>query len=187
MTSLERTVLDLAASEPATRVRLLLEAAQRRDLLAVRRIEAEIAASNGHRGVGVLRAALLELDDEPPSVRSSLEARFLELVRGSGLPQPIVNVLVADELIDARWPGHDLVVEVDSWAYHRSRRAFEADRRRDNRLTLTGQRLLRFTDTRIAREPDAVIAELRAAFSVTQPQPQPGRPLRRGGAAAAGR
>ena len=57
-----------------------------------------------------------------------------------------------------------MVVEVDSWGYHRSRRAFEADRRRGNAVALSGETLLRFTDLRIAQEPAAVIAETAAAL-----------------------
>ena len=164
VTTIERALLDRAVDLHPQRLRSLIEAVQRRNLFDLRRIEAEIDRCDGHRGIGRLRTAVAALDDEPPALRSGLEARFLELVRGAGLPEPSVNVLVAGELIDFRWPDHGLVVEIDSWRYHRSRRSFEADRRRANQVALSGETLLRFTDTRLHREPAEVISELRAAL-----------------------
>jgi very-short-patch-repair endonuclease len=164
VTSLERAVLDRAPELGPARLRTLLEAVQRRDLFDLRRFERTLAASNGHRGVGRLQAALAELGDRPPALRSKLEARLLELIRTAGLPEPSVNVVIANELVDLRWPDYRVAVELDSWAYHRSRRSFEADRRGGNAVTLGGDTLLRFTDTRIDCDPDAVIAEIVAAL-----------------------
>jgi very-short-patch-repair endonuclease len=45
---------------------------------------------------------------------------------------------------DFCWPTQHLIVETDGWETHRSRAAFEADRRRDAALTAAGWRVVRF-------------------------------------------
>jgi very-short-patch-repair endonuclease len=160
VTGLERTVLDLAAVVSDQRLRGLLEELERRGRFDVRRLETEMRGGIGHHGIGRLRLALRPVSSTPPATRSSLERDFLTLVRAAGLPEPSVNVVVVGELVDFHWPQQRVIVEVDSWLYHHSRRSFEDDRRRTNRLGLARQLPLRFTDTRIVIEPDAVAREL---------------------------
>jgi very-short-patch-repair endonuclease len=71
-------------------------------------------------------------------------------------------VLVEDELVDCVWPAQRLVIELDSYGYHRSRRAFEDDRRRDTKLQLAGYRVVRLTRERLEHEPLRVIEDVRA-------------------------
>ena len=165
VTSVERVFLDLAGVLRAPALRSLLEAAQRKGSFDDRRVENAIAASNGHQGIAALRAALALLGDGPPAIRSELEILFLELIRAAGLPEPSVNVVVVGHVVDFSWPEYNLVVEVDSWRYHRLRGPFEEDRRRGNRLELAHVMLLRFTDQRLREEPEQVIAELCAAMA----------------------
>jgi very-short-patch-repair endonuclease len=56
--------------------------------------------------------------------------------------------------------AHRLVVEVDGWGYHRSKRSFTNDRRRDRVLVAAGWRVVRFTSDDVADHPGAVAAEL---------------------------
>jgi hypothetical protein len=165
VTTIERTLLDCAVGEPHERVLALLEAAERRNILDGRTIRAEIDESPGHRGTARLARALAEVADEPPDLRSGLEAAILALTRGAGLPDPSTNVVVAGVPVDAYWPQYALVVEVDGWRWHRSRRSFEEDRRRTNRLQLAGLTVLRFTDTQVDRDPQGVAAEIRRAIA----------------------
>ncbi len=69
--------------------------------------------------------------------------------------------MVAGEVVDFSWPRQRLVVETDSFRYHRSRRAFENDRRRDAELQVAGYRVLRFTDSQLSSDPGAVTDALR--------------------------
>ena len=57
-----------------------------------------------------------------------------------------------------------LVVEVDSWAWHRSGRAFEDDRHRDATVLRAGYRTLRVTDTQLEYAPYQVAATLNAVL-----------------------
>ena len=47
-------------------------------------------------------------------------------------------------------------MEIDSWRYHKTRRAFEDDRARDVLTTAAGYRTLRFTDRQLTRQSGAV-------------------------------
>lgn len=98
--------------------------------------------------------------DEPRFTRSEGERRLLALVRAAKLPVPLTNTKVAGWEVDAFWPRHKLIVEVDGFAYHGSRAAFERDRRKDAALTQAGYRVLRVTWRRLVHEPHAVVALL---------------------------
>jgi hypothetical protein len=111
-------------------------------------IEDAIARSSGHRGTRSLKEAICRHD--PKWTRTDLEAWFLAIVRGAGMPEPMVNSSLAapdhprlDP--DFCWPSHRLIAETDGWETHRTRAAFEADRRRDAALTADGWRVVRFT------------------------------------------
>jgi very-short-patch-repair endonuclease/predicted transcriptional regulator of viral defense system len=164
VTSWARTALDLATDLPVARVRDALELAERqeRDFSELREL---MERSRGHHGLPTLKGALAELGDTSPDLRSPAEVDLLALIREAGLPEPHVNVVVAGELVDFHWPEHRLVVEVDGRQWHGLQRDMESDRRKDVRLTLAGQRPVRYTKRRITNEPAAVIAELRALLA----------------------
>jgi very-short-patch-repair endonuclease len=54
------------------------------------------------------------------------------------------------------WRREKLVLEADGRHVHGSRRAFEQDRRRDQRLMLAGYRVMRCTWRQITNEADMV-------------------------------
>jgi very-short-patch-repair endonuclease len=93
--------------------------------------------------------------------RTELEALFLSLCRRHRLPQPEVNVRVDRFEVDFLWPARHLVAEVDGWESHRTRSAFEEDRRRDARLKLLGYEVLRFTWRQVKDEARTVAATIR--------------------------
>jgi hypothetical protein len=165
VTSIERVCLDMATVLGLQPLRSLLEAAQRQGSFEYDRVLYVAERSHGHRGVGPLRAALALLGDSAPATRSRLEVLFLELIRAAGLPEPSVNVIVAGDVVDFHWPEFNLIVEVDSWEYHRLRRPFDQDRRRGNRMQLAHVMVLRYTDQHLELEPERVVAELRAAMA----------------------
>jgi hypothetical protein len=148
ITSVPRTLLDLAATIRSDRLERALAQAQRLELYDHKAIESVIARSNGHRGTGALAKAISR--EDPKWTRNDYEAWFLALVREAGLPEPMVNESLAapdhprlDP--DFCWPTHRLIVETDGWQTHRTRAAFEQDRRRDAALQADGWRVVRFT------------------------------------------
>jgi very-short-patch-repair endonuclease len=105
------------------------------------------------------------LTDDVPWTQSEAESRFLELIAAAGLPAPRVNQLIDGMTVDCVWPDRRLIIEVDGWRWHRLRRDFENDRRRDARLQIAGWRVVRFTAARIRDDPEALIGELRALLA----------------------
>jgi very-short-patch-repair endonuclease len=57
-----------------------------------------------------------------------------------------------------------LIVEVDGYATHGDRAAFESDRRRDQILTAAGFRVIRITWRQLTEQPYEVIARLAVAL-----------------------
>jgi very-short-patch-repair endonuclease len=88
--------------------------------------------------------------------RSELERTFLKLCRKAGIPRPTVNALIEGCEVDMSWPDSSLIVELDSWRYHRTRRSFEGDRRRDAKLQRARYRTLRVTDRWLITDPNGV-------------------------------
>ncbi len=130
VTSLARTLLDLAAILPAKELQRAYERAEELDVLDTGAFTELLARSNGHRGAKPLTALL---DYDPTAAAgaiSELERLFLDLIRAHGLPAPLTNVLVDGFLVDCHWPDANLVVELDGYEFHSGRDAFEADRRR---------------------------------------------------------
>jgi very-short-patch-repair endonuclease len=160
VTTLARTYLDLAEILDHGRLIDALEAGQRPNKLDVGAIEAVIARNPGRQGIKPLQAAIAELADDPPLLQSDLERAFRALIRDYRLPEPQYNVYVEGELVDTVWPEHRLIVEVDGWSFHRSKRSFTDDRRRDRELVRAGWRVVRFTAEDVTDRPGAVAAEL---------------------------
>ncbi|HEY5977555.1 MAG TPA: type IV toxin-antitoxin system AbiEi family antitoxin domain-containing protein [Solirubrobacterales bacterium] len=130
VTSVARTIADLDGSVP--------------DRLARRaRRQAEL--------VGLLA------DASSDRTRSDLERSFLRLCRDRRVPAPEVNVRVAGLTVDFLWREDGLVVETDSFRYHRGRVAFEDDRARDLALREAGLDVIRVADRQLDDEPGRVI------------------------------
>ncbi|MGA9858457.1 MAG: type IV toxin-antitoxin system AbiEi family antitoxin domain-containing protein [Solirubrobacteraceae bacterium] len=174
VTTVERTALDLASDLHPQRLADLLERIERHGAFDLTRFTAIIDRSPGHRGCVRLRAALTELTDEPPWTQSELELSFRHLIEREGLPTPQFNVYVEGELCDVVWAEHRLVVEIDGWEHHGSRRPFEDNRRRDGKLVTAGWRVLRITYRRLRDEPAAVVAQIRTLLRAV-PWPLPAR------------
>ncbi len=164
VTTVERTLLDYAETARPQELRLAIEQADRLDRFDLTALNELIERSPGRRGVRPLRAVLAAMHGHAtPDTRSELENRMLAFCRAHGIPEPLTNVLVHGELVDCYWPAARLVVELDSWRFHKSRAEFERDRRRDAKLTARGERVIRLTDRRLAGEPAVVAAEIRQA------------------------
>jgi very-short-patch-repair endonuclease len=92
--------------------------------------------------------------------RSDVEAAMLQLCIDHELPRPQVNHYDNGREVDFRWPGQRLIVEVDGWQFHRSRRAFITDRARDRAALTAGWRTARYPASEVIDRPAAVAAEV---------------------------
>ena len=161
LTSVARTILDLAAQLDHDRLTRLLEDADRAELADLRALERAMARRPQLRGVARLTAVLADYRG-PADTRSNLERDFRALIARAGLPEPQYNVVLAGLVVDVFWPQWRLVVELDGRAYHTRNRAFERDRVRDSTLQKADLRVLRVTGKRLDNEPDAVLADVLA-------------------------
>lgn len=73
-----------------------------------------------------------------------------------------MNVVVAGYEVDAVWFDARVVVELEGYAFHRSRAAFEEDRARDAALQLARFRVLRVTQRRLEDEPVALVETIQS-------------------------
>lgn len=167
VTTVARTVVDLAPMLTAGQLSATLGEADRRGLLDVAAVEAAARRTKGRHGQGHarLRTALQEHRAAGATLtRSELEERFLDLVLSAGLPRPQLNATVAGYEVDALWADRRTAVELDGWAHHRGRRAAARDRAKTNALQLAGYVTLRFLHGDVTGRPRAVAAEIRRAL-----------------------
>lgn len=174
VTAVHRTLLDVAEHARPQQLRLALEAADRRELLDGRTLEALCLRSRGRHGISPLRAAFAALRGPAPWTQSELERAFLALIREAGLPEPQANVIVEGFLVDLWWPDQRLVVEIDSYEFHKGRKRFDGDRLRDTKLQLAGCRVLRVTQPRIEPDPSELLKDVTRALSAGRVAVAPG-------------
>jgi very-short-patch-repair endonuclease len=91
---------------------------------------------------------------------STLEARFLELLRENGLAPPITNRPAGGRRVDCRWPEQRLTVELDGYQFHNSRHSWELDRLREREARARGDEFRRYTYGDVFERPTLMLAEL---------------------------
>lgn len=169
VTTVHRTLLDLAAVVPPHHLRRAVERAEERELFDLRRLHAVMARRPHVAGAPALRALLADARaHDLPRTRSDVEAAVLQLCLDHRLPRPQVNRFDGANEVDFRWPDHRLVMEVDGWSTHRTRRAFADDRARDRAHVQAGWRVVRFTAVEVDGQPTVVADELAGLLRVTE-------------------
>jgi very-short-patch-repair endonuclease len=124
----------------------------------LRELLARVGAHRDRRRLRVL------LEDRPGFTRSEAEQQLLALIRDADLPLPRVNQRLHGFEVDLHWPQAAFVVEVDGFAFHSSRAAFDRDRARDARLQAARIEVMRVTWRQLEHEPLAVVARIAQAL-----------------------
>ena len=88
-------------------------------------------------------------------------------MRAARLPVPESNVVVGQYEVDFLWRTERVIVEVDGYAFHSSRGAFERDRRRIVDLEAAGFHVLPLTWRQIVEERETVIARIARALAAS--------------------
>jgi very-short-patch-repair endonuclease len=169
-TSLARTLVDLAEVVDRRALERACEQAEILDLFNADAVEDALTRVRGRHGAPKLRAVLGAAVPGPTLTRSELEERFLALCRAARLPHPEVNAWIALDggegaEADFLWRAEALIVETDGHATHGTRRAFERDRRRDQRLQLAGYRVIRFTWRQVVGDPAGIAATVKGLLA----------------------
>ena len=165
VTSVARTLFDLAEVVDYDRLKRAAQEADRLKLLQLEELEQVVDRGRGRRALRPTRRLLTGLT-APTRTRSPLEERFADFREAHRLPPPATNVLVLGHEVDALWPGAKLIVELDSWEFHAHRAAFQRDRVLDSERLVAGYRTVRVTHDRLDHEATTLLAELRALLGI---------------------
>ena len=157
ITTIAKTLLDLAASSPKNHLEHAIGQAMRNELYdhAARSTDVLAPPPRPPRHQSATQATA----EDPAFTRSALEQRFRAALpprRPAAAAEQSRAVAAADHHpheVDFYFPTHRLVVETDGWRDHGTRIAFERDRAKDAALVAAGHIVLRFTKRQIAEDP----------------------------------
>jgi very-short-patch-repair endonuclease len=157
VTTVPLTLVDLASLLPLNALARACHEAGIRHGTTPRQVEAVLGRRPGSKGAKKLRKIL---HGDVHVTLSKLERRFLERLEEAGLPLPITNRPAGGRRVDCRWPELRLTVELDGYRYHRSRYAWELDRRREREARARGDEFRRYTHDDVLESPGYMFAEL---------------------------
>lgn len=169
VTSPARTLLDLAPILTPRQLELAFDRALVARIMRADDLAELLSRGKGKHGTRAL-SALLERQHGSTLTRSQAEELFLELIRSAQLPTPRINARQSGYEVDFLWTEQRVVIEIDGYRFHSTRRAFEHDHRKDRDLRAAGLTVLRFTYDQLRREPQAVIAAVAFALGAAQPR-----------------
>jgi very-short-patch-repair endonuclease len=164
VTSLERTLRDLAAVSELWVVERAFEEAQVQHDLKPDPLAAVVLSHPRARGNAKLRAVLAEAVD-PEAVRSILELRFLKLCAAHVIRRPLVNVAVGPWLPDFRWEAEGVIVETDGVRFHRTAATRRRDAEKQAFLEGLGYEVSRVTWAEVAETPALVARRVTEALA----------------------
>lgn len=166
VTTVARTLLDLAAVLPPHRLKRVVEQAEFLRLADDTSLDALLARYPRRSGTASLRE-IRQAGLTKTLTRSELEERFLAFLDAHDLPRPRVNCAVEGFEVDFHWPDQCLIVELDGRAAHHTRIAFERDRARDRALQAAGWRVVRITWHQLQDEPAQIAGDLVRLLSMS--------------------
>lgn len=161
VTTVARTLVDLAAALSSYALARACHEAGVRHHTTPAQVDAALGRQPNALGARRLRQIL---HGEVRISLSRLEARVLALLSRHDLALPLTNIPAGGRRVDCRWPEHRLTVEIDSYRFHRSRHAWEQDRRREREAYARGDEFRRYTHDDVVRSR-AMLRELRELLS----------------------
>ena len=158
-TTAAQTALDLAADPRDFKlVRRALAVLDYQDALDLRALD-EICGK-GRPGSRALRKALAIHQPELAHTNGELEAAFLYLCERFSLPVPRFNRWLYGFPVDAYWPDHNLIAEVDGVRNHSKIAQLRGDRRKELTLREHGHRVVRYDWDLVKAASEQVAADL---------------------------
>jgi very-short-patch-repair endonuclease len=162
-TTVARALLDLGDVYTQGQHEHVLNQAEATGRLNLRALDGQLARNPTRLAAANLRRALAIYRPGQAPTESRLEFDFLTLVRAHRLPLPERQVVIDLQdgdpplRVDFMWRAHKTIVETDGREYHGTARAFERDRRRDQRLARAGWRVARVTWRQVHDDPASVV------------------------------
>jgi very-short-patch-repair endonuclease len=93
------------------------------------------------------------LEPRQKKTRSELEDIFLTLCHQHRIPTPEVNVKIGPREVDFLWRDIRVIVETDSYGFHRGQYAFEDDHDRDLALRILDYEVVHLTYRQLTTKP----------------------------------
>jgi very-short-patch-repair endonuclease len=155
VTTKVETILDCLGSLPRPRSRSLLDRAFQQSWLAPADIERRLERQPGRWGNSALARLLRE---SQPGAEAESERRAQRLLGRAGVTGWVGNypVVLAGQRfrIDIAFPELKVAIEIDGWAFHRSKERRDRDIRKLNLLARTGWTVLTFSWEDVTDRPE---------------------------------
>jgi hypothetical protein len=166
VTTVARTILDLAPSLPPESLARVVDDALSRRTVTPERLRQAICRHAQRRRPGTKR---LWTAIEPwlggLPLESVAEASFLRAMNAAGLPEPVVQHVIADDetlaRVDFAWPDMMVVLEVDGFRWHANPASHARDSLRANKLAAMGWTVLRATPAELESALPALLSAIR--------------------------
>ncbi|HEV2372840.1 MAG TPA: DUF559 domain-containing protein [Streptosporangiaceae bacterium] len=165
-TRLTRSLLDAAAWAPSTALaRGILAAGVQQRLVRADQLAAAVAARPSIRRHALIAATLGNISE---GAQALSELDFTLLLRRHRIPEPDRQVMRLDSMgrrrwLNTYWDQARLAAEIDGM-WHMEPLSWWADMCRDNELTTSGYRVLRFPAFALREAPDTVATQIKAAL-----------------------
>ena len=158
VTTPARTLVDLAAVLTEEALGRACHEAGFQHRTTPRSVEAVLVRRPTSPGAATLRRII---HGDMRITLSRLERVFVSLLESESLPLPVTNRPAGGRRVDCRWPGHRVTVELDSYRFHNSRHAWEADRFRERQAYARGDEFRRYTWNDVTKRRRMVVREMR--------------------------
>ena len=156
LTTVDRTLIDLAAREPRTRTARNVRETLRLGLTTTRRLAAALGRHRGRRGTRFLWELVQRYSGLPYArTRSNAEARALEVLEDAGVVPQGINQRIAGEEADLVWFDRRLIVEVDGPQYHRFT---DEDERKQGSWEAAGYEVRRISSVDVYANPGLLVS-----------------------------
>jgi hypothetical protein len=175
VTTLVRTLVDLASVLDDKELEIALESAIRRnvDLGWLRRRIAQLGTRGraGAQRLDVMAGERYGRDESPDSTH---EVKLLRLLRDAGFPEPVLHCNICDgpyhvAEVDFAFPEQRVAIEATSFKHHSGKRAWTNDAERLSKLAALHGRVVLVTWDDVDNKPDEVIARIGRAMG---PRPE---------------
>ncbi len=164
VTSVARTLIDVASVAERDAVEEALDDALRRKLVSLRRLRWRVTelGGSGRKGVTVIRSLLEARDPNSAVPESVFETRLFRVLKEAGFAKPVLQHPVFDgprpvAVVDFAFPHLRVALEADGYRWHSGRARWEHDLARRNMLTSLGWRVIHITWTDLTLRPGAMI------------------------------
>ncbi|CAN5426125.1 MAG: type IV toxin-antitoxin system AbiEi family antitoxin domain-containing protein [Acidimicrobiia bacterium] len=172
VTTVPRTIFDLASRLRRRRLRMLIEQAviERRcswdDLVE---IGGELIR-RGRPGSRSFRSVMSEIGPGLARAESVLEMLAVTLLADTGLPSPVQQYPfpwreVREGRVDLAYPEQRMIIELDGRRWHSRTESLDGDHQRDRTAQLAGWRVFRFTWHQLESNPHDFVATVTEALA----------------------